>query len=265
VTRTGPGVPAVTGPLLGVWAHPDDEAYLSAGLMAVARAAGRRVVVVTATRGEHGTDDAVTWPPARLAVLRERELDSSLQEVDVSEHHWLGYADGSLGAVPGVDGVRAVEAFLRRLRPATVVTFGPDGMTGHEDHRVVSSWVTEAWHRVGREPALWHATLTPEFHARWGRLNAEVGLWFGGATPPVTPRDELAEHLVCSGALLEVKNRALRAHASQTAELERLVGSEVYRAWWSTESFVAAPGSGPRTLSPGPLRAPGDETTSGAA
>ncbi len=43
--------------LLGVWAHPDDEAYLSAGLMATAADAGARVVVATATRGEIGTDD----------------------------------------------------------------------------------------------------------------------------------------------------------------------------------------------------------------
>ena len=39
------------GTLLGVWAHPDDEIYLSAGLMAATRAAGHRVVVATATRG----------------------------------------------------------------------------------------------------------------------------------------------------------------------------------------------------------------------
>ena len=42
--------------LLGVWAHPDDEAYLSAGLMAEFRRRGDRVVVVTATLGEHGTE-----------------------------------------------------------------------------------------------------------------------------------------------------------------------------------------------------------------
>ncbi len=48
---------AEIGTLLGVWAHPDDEAYLSSGLMAEVRDQGGRVVVVTATRGEHGTDD----------------------------------------------------------------------------------------------------------------------------------------------------------------------------------------------------------------
>jgi LmbE family N-acetylglucosaminyl deacetylase len=32
--------------LLGVWAHPDDEAYTSAGLMAYFRRRGDRVVVI---------------------------------------------------------------------------------------------------------------------------------------------------------------------------------------------------------------------------
>ena len=52
------------GTIMGIWAHPDDEAYLSSGLMAAARRRGDRVVVVTATAGEHGTDDPATWPPA---------------------------------------------------------------------------------------------------------------------------------------------------------------------------------------------------------
>ena len=64
------------GTLLGIWAHPDDEAYCSSGLMAMVRGTGGRVVVVTATRGELGADDPERWPPERLAPHRERELRS---------------------------------------------------------------------------------------------------------------------------------------------------------------------------------------------
>jgi LmbE family N-acetylglucosaminyl deacetylase len=39
------------GIVLSIWAHPDDEAYLCGGIMAMAAAAGSRVVCVTATRG----------------------------------------------------------------------------------------------------------------------------------------------------------------------------------------------------------------------
>ncbi len=60
------------------------------------------------------------------------------------------------------------------------------------------------------------------------------------ATPPVTPDADLSAQVRMSGPLLARKHRALRAHASQTRVLEDLVGTETYRAWWSTESFVAA-------------------------
>jgi hypothetical protein len=50
--------------LLGVWAHPDDEAYLSAGLILEHTRRGDRVVIVTATLGEHGTKDARRYPTA---------------------------------------------------------------------------------------------------------------------------------------------------------------------------------------------------------
>src|SRR5947209_18653369 len=81
------------GTIVGVWAHPDDEAYLSAGLMAAAVEAGNRVVCVTATRGEHGTYDPESWPPERLARARERELLASLGAIGVREHDWLPYHD----------------------------------------------------------------------------------------------------------------------------------------------------------------------------
>src|SRR3954464_8854156 len=83
------------GTVLGIWAHPDDEAFLSAGLMAAARDAGNRVVCVTATMGERGTDDPVRWPPDRLPRDGAGELSASLDVLGVREHHYLGLVDGT--------------------------------------------------------------------------------------------------------------------------------------------------------------------------
>lgn len=226
--------------LLGVWAHPDDEAYCSSGLMGQVRDEGGRVVVVTATRGERGTADPDAWPPAQLGALREEELRRSLGAVGVTEHRWLGLEDGDLDEIDADSGAARLMPILDEVRPTVVVTFGPDGMTGHPDHKAVSAWATRAWQLSGQGAALWYATLTPEFHDEWGALNEEVGLWFGGSTPPVTAGPELAAHLRCTGDLLDLKHRALRAHASQTTPLEELVGPDRYREWWASESFVAA-------------------------
>ena len=226
------------GSLLGIWAHPDDEAYLSSGLMAHVRDEGGRVAVVTATRGELGTDDPLRWPPGRLGRLRERELRDSLAAVGVHEHQWLSYRDGELDQVSAEQGAAELVAVIERVCPDVIVTFGPDGMTGHSDHRTISAWTTEAWRRTGRRADLWYATLTPDFHRAWGELNERVGLWTD--EPPNTHPDDLAAEVRLSGRLLARKHKALRAHASQTRPLEDLVGPERYRDWWSTESFVAA-------------------------
>lgn len=233
-------VGTTVGTLLGVWAHPDDEAYLSAGLMARARGAGHRVVVATATRGEHGTSDPGTWPPDRLGPVRERELSESLAAVGVTEHHWLGHRDGELARQDPSTGAAQVAELIELVSPQTIVTFGPDGMTGHPDHRAVSGWVHRAWRDTDRRARLWCATVTPGFHMTWGPLNDRIGLWFPGSRPPVTAYADLAARLPCEGALLEVKHAALRAHASQTDPLVELMGEQRFRRWWAEEAFVAA-------------------------
>jgi LmbE family N-acetylglucosaminyl deacetylase len=227
------------GTLLGVWAHPDDEAYLSAGLMAFARRARQRVVVITATPGEHGTDDPDRWPPAKLARRRRRELAASLAAVGVHEHHWLGYADGACPDVPDAIAVDAIGRIMDAVQPDTIVTFGPDGMTGHPDHIAVSAWTTTAWLQRGPTARLWYATQLESFHEEWGDLNERIGV-FGDQVPPSTPVEDAAGVVHCQGWLQERKQAALRAHASQVQPLIDLVGEDVYRRWWSTEAFADA-------------------------
>src|SRR5262245_52436012 len=128
--------------LLAVWAHPDDEAFLSAGLILDYTARGDRVVVITATLGERGTDDPVSWPPQRLGELRHDELRRSLATLGVDEYRLLGFEDGTCHTVDGTD---AIARHIVDIEPDVIVTFGPDGMTGHLDHCAVSRWTTDAW------------------------------------------------------------------------------------------------------------------------
>jgi LmbE family N-acetylglucosaminyl deacetylase len=225
------------GTVLGIWAHPDDEAYLSAGLMGALRDAGRRVVVATATYGELGTPDPLRFPPDKLAAIRRDELHTSLTLVGVHEHHWLGYADGSCADIPPADGADSVAKLISEIQPDTILTFGPEGMTGHPDHRTVSAWTRAAWLATGARGRLLYATLTPAFHARWGTLNDRIGLWSYG-NPPVTPDEDLAVRVTFTGAELDRKIAALRSHASQVDGLVAEVGEQTFHRWWSTEAFV---------------------------
>ncbi len=180
------------GTIFGVWAHPDDETYLCAGVMARAVQAGDRVVCVTATRGELGSPDEERWPSGPpLAAVRTAEMEAALAHLGVTEHHWLDYPDGGCAAVDQDEAVRRVTELMAEVQPDTVLTFGPDGMTGHEDHKAVCRWATEAFARVGRPGAqLLYATNTPEWLARF-RARLDEQNVFMGAEPPSTPADEL--------------------------------------------------------------------------
>ena len=220
--------------LVGVWAHPDDEAYLSAGLMAEFRRRGDRVVVITATLGEHGTSDPRAWPPQRLALRRRAELEAALAAVGVEELHLLGLEDGDCASQ---DPTSAIVDLLSDIDPDLVVTFGPDGMTGHPDHRAVSRWTTDAWASTCPTADLWYATLSHGFHQMWGGLNDQIGLWVEQPDPPSTAPGALARALELTDDLLDCKMAALEAHASQTTPLIELVGRPTYRRWWSAEFF----------------------------
>ena len=137
------------GTILSVWAHPDDEAYLCGGIMAMATAAGSRVVCVTATRGELGVTDAERWPPDRLPAIREAELAECLRVLGVREHRWLGYPDGGCAAVDRDEGAERIAQLLRDVSPDTVLTFAPDGQTGHPDHIAVHHWTADAVRATG--------------------------------------------------------------------------------------------------------------------
>jgi LmbE family N-acetylglucosaminyl deacetylase len=245
--RTTDDVTAL-GTVLGIWAHPDDEAYLSAGLLAAAAAAGQRVVVVTATRGEHGTDDPDRWPPERLVRERAREIVDCLAALHPAiEHRFLGDAtgrchlDGALVADPGEDVVDELAAIVAEVGPDTVLTFGPDGITGHRDHRAVSAWTDRALQRVPMAPRLLHAAVTESWVRAFGEF-VEPMDDAGDAFVPC-PEAELAVDLELDGQLLDRKVAALRAQATQTAALEAAVGSGRYATSVAGEYF--RPGATP--------------------
>jgi LmbE family N-acetylglucosaminyl deacetylase len=226
------------GTIMGVWAHPDDEAYLSGALMALARDAGSRVVCVTATRGELGTPDPQAWPPDRLAAERTQELEQSLKVLDVDEHEWLGYHDGQCATVPPSEPIARLRAAIERVAPDTVVTFGPDGITGHPDHQAVSAWTTAAFDQAARPGArLLYAAFSGQRVRRWQELTDAFGI-FPPGYPPSIPDDQLAVDLDLDEDTVDRKVRALMAQVTQTAGLIDAMGLDRYTAWMSEESFV---------------------------
>ena len=230
--------PAQLGTILGVWAHPDDEAYLSAGIMAAAVDAGSRVVCVTATRGELGSLDPVRWPPDTLAAVREAELDACLAVLGVREHIWLDYPDGGCDGVPVDEAVSRLADIVANVQPDTVLTFGPDGMTWHPDHIAVGRWASGAVARAGGTgERLLYATKTPEWGEAFLTTVEADQVMMADQQPPTTPASALAFHVDLEADALDRKYKALLCQRSQVESLLAAMGEVVYRDFLAEEAF----------------------------
>jgi LmbE family N-acetylglucosaminyl deacetylase len=236
-TRTRPpGLADVAelGNVLTVWAHPDDETYLAGGLLCALADRGRRVVCVTATWGEAGSP---AGEPDDVVLRRRRaELTAALAILGVREHVALGYPDGGCADVDPALPVAQLRRLIADVVPDTILTFGPDGITGHADHRAVSAWVTAAATPYGAGVRVLHAAVPEGRTRRFDDIHRRFQVFEPG-WPEEVPDADLAIHAELGGAVLDRKLAALRAHASQTAHLLRAVGVARYRQWVAAESF----------------------------
>jgi LmbE family N-acetylglucosaminyl deacetylase len=232
--------PTDLGTILGVWAHPDDETYLSAGLMAAAVDAGSRVVCVTATRGEGGSMDEERWPPESMAQVREQELLKGLAQIGVTEHHWLDMPDIDMDTPLPDAGLDMVRDIMREVRPDTVLTFGPDGMTGHLAHMSVSRWATDSFDELAPSGARLHyATMTPAYVEEFREIFEPLEIFRPG-TPPVTAPGDLSIDLALDEEALDRKFRAISEHQSQIGYIVEAIGADVFRRQMANEWFRPA-------------------------
>jgi LmbE family N-acetylglucosaminyl deacetylase len=225
--------------ILGIWAHPDDEVFTSAGVMADAVAHGDRVVCLHMTRGEAGLYHRDPYSPERLAVVREGELEAALECLGVTEQRFFDFPDGRLAMIPSEEAIARLHDALVRIEPDVILTFGADGFTGHPDHRILSRWVTTAirvWNRPRARvlhaavPQQWPESVVP-------RLNEFDFFWPGH--PQVSPRGDVIVRL--DEHALALKIDALRAHASQMEPLFDAYGEEFLRTVAATEVFRSGP------------------------
>lgn len=224
------------GTVLSIWAHPDDESYCCAGLMAAAVRAGDRVVCVTATRGELGSTDPDRWPPgAQLADVRTKELADCLGEIGVTEHTWLDYPDGGCDQIDDDAAVARLRSIVDDVRPDTVLTFGPDGGTYHRDHIAVSRWTTAAV--AGTDARLHYQTSTPEWQTMMSEFVDPSVVMMADREPITVPADTCSIHVVLGGELLDMKYRAMLRQESQVGPLLALMGQDNFRALLAEEAF----------------------------
>jgi len=217
------------GTLVMFHAHPDDEAISTAGTMAKAASDGHRVVLVTATRGEHGeVVDGVLRPGESLGDRRVHELTRAAEILGVARVEFLGYVDSGMIGTPENDAPECfwqadVEEAAQRLA-AILLAEGADVLTiydahgtyGHPDHMKVHIVGVRAGAIAGT-PKVYESVVDREavnsMFERMHEMGVEMPVDIDLATFGVP--HELITTSVDVTAFVEQKRTVLAAHESQ--------------------------------------------------
>jgi LmbE family N-acetylglucosaminyl deacetylase len=239
--------------LVSFHAHPDDEATQTGGTMAKAAAAGHRVVLVLATRGEHGEVAAgFLGAGETLAERRTREVAQSAELLGVARVEFLGYVDSGMIDTPenqapacfwqaDLDEAAGRLAAILEEESADVLTVYDDhGGYGHPDHIQVHRVGTRAAELAGT-PRVFEVSMNRDHLRRMIQLAADEGLVPEQAAGP--PDEDFMATLGSPESLLTAridvqafvgaKRAALAAHASQ-------VGDSSFMLELPDDAFAAA-------------------------
>lgn len=226
----------MSGSILLIFAHPDDETSSSAGAVARYSRRGVAIDLICATGGEKGTRLDIP-PEIETAQVREEELRAAAGIIGIRNVYLLGYIDGELEKSDFEEVTGRVLEIMEQVRPEVVITFGPDGISGHHDHIAIGKAATAAFERMattGGDPRkLYYVTVPQSAFTQNGMENGEVIY--------TRPDDEITTEIDISG-LLDTKLRALASYRSQQdarwlAEMFRQAGES---GWAGREFFYLA-------------------------
>ncbi len=254
----------MTSTLAVVVAHPDDDTFGCAGTVALhADDAGFRFVLIHVTSGEAGqiADEALATRQTLGAVREEEDRLSWVALGRPPDRHELfRYPDHQVDEQPYDELVGRLAEVFEQERPDVVITFGPDGVTGHPDHITTGRGATEAFHRVrraGEGPGLrrlLHQAIPQSMLDEWNRRLVASGKEPMDPTqlyqPRGVPDDELGVLIDCR-TVVDRKLAALEEHRTQSGGMQDM-SKEERRTALSFESHVIAwpehgPGATPLT------------------
>ena len=219
--------------LLAVFAHPDDETFRPGGTLALLARGGVQVQVLTATRGQAGScGDPPLCDPEQLGTVREAELRCACRALGLEPPRVLNHVDGRLSEVDDAEGTGQILSAIQELRPHVLLTWPPDGLSGHRDHMAVSRWTRLAFRETARRgwdfpAALYYVTIARD-------VAEALGLSHLHSTP-----DEKITLSVDVTPVYEQKVAAIRCHRTQLREIPVLSAPvEQQRLFLCREHFL---------------------------
>ena len=255
--QAGDDLTAANRSLVGIFAHPDDEALLAGGTLARYAREGARAAVIACTGGEAGDTRDPTVDTAQIPEVRREELRDACARLGIRAVTILDYRDSgvpargdprSLVAAPLAQVAERIAASLGPLAPDAVITHDAAGGYGHPDHIRVHEATTIAVRAMVRSPLLYHAVIPHRVVDDFARAFTQAGLRAGRAAAAgadmerdVGVPDDSVTTTIDVSAHVRAKRDAIRAHRTQMTDhvLFQLPWAVLARLW-SEEHFALA-------------------------
>jgi len=197
-----------SGPVLAVFAHPDDAEICAGGAMAKWAATGREVHLLILTNGDRGSGDP-TASREELAATRRRETEAAVEVLGLAGARVLSTHDGELENTSILR--EAVTRRIREVRAETVVSCDPTAVFfenryyNHSDHRTAGWIALDSCFPGSGNPHFFSEQLGE------GLKTQDVfDVWLGWSNEPNRTEDVTG--------FFDVKIQALARHASQLTE-----------------------------------------------
>jgi LmbE family N-acetylglucosaminyl deacetylase len=198
--------------VLAVWSHPDDETVIGPLVAHLARE-GHDVWQVFLTSGQKGfSPNTAIKDGEELGRTREGEVRCSARALGVHEPILLGYQDQGISSPKiMVEIVEKLRRLIEEKKPDVIFTWGPDGVTGHPDHRTTSNLASE----VFQSPALLkHRPRKLYYVAFPDSLGEAIRKSFGAPLRTVAD-DLITTEVICEEADLVAAFRSIQCHKTQ--------------------------------------------------
>ena len=220
-----------TGPVLAVFAHPDDAEICAGGTLAKWAARGREIHLLVLTNGDRGSADPFR-DRAELAATRRAETLAAAEVLGLAGAHVLDIHDGELENTTEVRGT--VVRWIRLVRAETVLTCDPtawffrDRYYNHSDHRRAGEIALDAVF-----PGAGNPHYFPEHLAEGLDVRQVHDVWLGWTNEPNHVEDVTGYFATAMAALAEHRSQVEDGIAYFQQELEREAreaGAEIGRA-----------------------------------
>lgn len=197
--------------IVGIFAHPDDEAFGPGGTLAKLSKT-YDVYLLCATKGEVGKSSGQT---KKLGEERAKELRRSAKILGVKKVYFLGFIDGTLSNNLYHKLASRIKKYLEKLKPQTLITFEPQGVSGHIDHITVSMATSFVFWKLPFIKNLW------QFCRLYSKERFEKQDYF--IYFPKGYNISEIDKIVKTDNVWETKVKAMMCHKSQLHDIKRIL------------------------------------------